>query len=459
MIRFLLVLALTLVSHNAEAFLLAGQVQPRGIVEVAQAGFEGNEVIENTAVDTCLIKFTVDSPSPYYVELTADPDNKFRIENASTDPCLVLDNTLSGPDIHAYSVRACNTRDQCGGIEGDVVVNTSISVIDIPPPDPEATFTVSNSSQLLNALQTAVGGDTIAVEPGNYGGLSITQTYSSEVIVFADDPENRPVFTSITLTNCSNLTFDGMRDEGAAGYQLRIAGGSNITYKNGTIISTNVGGKATYASGVTNLTYENNIIGGGEDAFHLVAMTTLNVINNTHTGNFTFNPGDHLDFLQIRLGASNVHIRGNVFIVGNAPNVQGIFFDDGPYVNMLVEQNIIYTGMLNGIKYGGGGSESGNTYRNNTVVNAPGLVHTQTSIIASGTITGNIATAPSGSAGIVSGNLILHHNGSTSDQYSYNTNLVDARQGLGQALSGLAPIASSHADSYGALVRLGELLP
>ncbi|MSU91742.1 right-handed parallel beta-helix repeat-containing protein, partial [Rhodobacteraceae bacterium 2CG4] len=50
-----------------------------------------------------------------------------------------------------------------------------------------ATYTVSTKSDLLSALSSASGGDEILLKSGNYGDLTLTQDFSSEVTIRAID--------------------------------------------------------------------------------------------------------------------------------------------------------------------------------------------------------------------------------------------------------------------------------
>ena len=68
-----------------------------------------------------------------------------------------------------------------------------------------ATFTVSTSDQLKDALQSARGGDKILLEAGDYGHLEMRGTqdprfvYSGEVTVASADPDNPAVLKSMLL--------------------------------------------------------------------------------------------------------------------------------------------------------------------------------------------------------------------------------------------------------------------
>ena len=110
-----------------------------------------------------------------------------------------------------------------------------------------ATFRVSSSAQLKDALQSARGGDKILLEAGDYGRLEMRGTqdprfvYSSEVTIASADPDNPAVLTSMLLRNVKNLTFDGVKfdlvttastDMEVSSFKVDVS--SDIKFKNTT---------------------------------------------------------------------------------------------------------------------------------------------------------------------------------------------------------------------------------
>ena len=82
--------------------------------------------------------------------------------------------------------------------------------------------------------------------------------------------------------------------------------------------------------------------------------------------------GGSFDFIQGQGSSSKGVLRGNVHlpITQGAATCQGLFVADGLYDNIVIEQNIVYTGMANGIVIDGGPTTN-NIVRNNTLLNAP----------------------------------------------------------------------------------------
>jgi hypothetical protein len=152
--------------------------------------------------------------------------------------------------------------------------------------------------------------------------------------------------------------------------------------------------------------------------------------------------------------SSNIVIRGNVFLPQNVTDVQGIFMSGkGGHTNITIEQNIIYTGMANGIVVDDGVNVK---IYNNTVINAVGDSGGVSWIDASGAdIKGNITTAKKG--GDDGSNINIQHLDSKAGYYL--TDLFknfDGKNGI--TLEDFRPEKGSLAKAYGAHDRLMELL-
>jgi Right handed beta helix region len=73
-------------------------------------------------------------------------------------------------------------------------------------------ITVATAADLINAIRSAKGGETISLAPGNYGDLAIDGRrmkvdFPQEVTITAQDKTKPPVFTAIYVRSASNITF------------------------------------------------------------------------------------------------------------------------------------------------------------------------------------------------------------------------------------------------------------
>lgn len=104
---------------------------------------------------------------------------------------------------------------------------------------------VSNTAELLSAMQNAHGGDEILCRPGIYTALQATQIRKTgRVIIRAADRNHPPVFrehNSFILRELENFTFDGIHFDGSTlkddfgypkGRAIRYAYCKNITFRN-----------------------------------------------------------------------------------------------------------------------------------------------------------------------------------------------------------------------------------
>ena len=70
---------------------------------------------------------------------------------------------------------------------------------------------VSNKAELLSALSSAKGGDTIELKSGDYGSLEINNLdFNSYVTLKSADGNMGATFTDIEVFNSSNIRFDSV---------------------------------------------------------------------------------------------------------------------------------------------------------------------------------------------------------------------------------------------------------
>src|SRR5262249_13971181 len=90
--------------------------------------------------------------------------------------------------------------------------------LSIAPAQEHALIQASSVSELMSALATATGGETILLKAGNYGNLSLdnvhnpfVNNYVSRIMIKSANPDDLAVFTSVQLTGVKNVTFDSVR--------------------------------------------------------------------------------------------------------------------------------------------------------------------------------------------------------------------------------------------------------
>lgn len=232
-----------------------------------------------------------------------------------------------------------------------------------------ATYNVSNQSQLKSALNSAKGGDNIVLKSGNYGSLSVSgEKYSSAVKITSESSSNEAVFSKISLTNVSNLTFDNIELKGSTsggygvGTGMRISSSSNVTVQNSDFTSFNKGIE-NWAD--TNLKILNNKMSNiGYDG--IVVGHTQGVLIQGNDISLHAHGDIHRDVIQFynqgsKAPASNIIIKDNLLRSDDGVS-HGIYFGNADtkggntsefYKNITIEGNTIKTGHMIGIGIGG----------------------------------------------------------------------------------------------------------
>ena len=102
-----------------------------------------------------------------------------------------------------------------------------------------STITVADRAGLLNAFDTANGGDTIVLKDGYYGAIKVTADYASTVTVRAEGALDATI-GSLVVSGGTNIRFDGIEFDsgsngGMGGRIVSIQDGSkNIAVSNGS---------------------------------------------------------------------------------------------------------------------------------------------------------------------------------------------------------------------------------
>lgn len=343
---------------------------------------------------------------------------------------------------------------------------------------------VSSKSGLLSALSSAKAGDTILLAPGNYGAVKLSDIkFSNYVTLRSADPDNRAVLQEVEFDNSAYIRLDDLViDKGPqSGARLvEINASDHIDVVNSEIIGDGPVSK-TYGfytnDGVTNLTISNNYvhdIGVGitvfsakdvvvsenlvdyvySDFYKFGGVEDLLFENNTGGGHLYPGPTTHADFVQFQGSATDAVLRGNVFLAQNNERAQGLFFSDAYYSNILIEDNIVYSGKINAIKVVSGENI---TVKNNTLLSPPDVGHDAAvvSVPSGSVVENNIYTNKSG--GTAGSNIVVQYE-NPNGAYHYDDLFANADTGLGVQLEDLIPVKGSAAETKGAYNRLAELL-
>lgn len=294
-------------------------------------------------------------------------------------------------------------------------------------------FTVSDHAELQIALSQARGGDTIFLEAGEYGSLSLLGhrdqflKFDGPVTITSADPGNPAVFSALDVREASGLVFkdlhfDYTQSEGAPiwGKPFRVWDSTDISFIGNRFtgdVARNLSeadngyptGFGLHVRSSDNITISENeisgffrglVLGGGDNLvvtrneIHGIRMDGMNfagvqgvLIEGNQLHNFVRSPtaGDHSDMIQFwtkgtTRPSTDIVIRDNILDLGAGHQTQSIFMRNdmvdrglaGPemfYRDILIEGNVIVNGHLHGITVG---EVNGLVIRNNTVLAADG---------------------------------------------------------------------------------------
>lgn len=287
---------------------------------------------------------------------------------------------------------------------------------------------VSTSAELLSALSSAQGGETIRLAPGDYGDLYLGSksgfnvNFSTPVKITSADPANPAVFSGLTMQNASNIhfesvtfdydyaagdpnwvspfyvgacqsvsfnkiTFDGDLAQGTGTVADGYGNGRGLEIKQCSDVTVSESTFYNWTRGMLVTGSDNVKVAGNEmhsirsDGMNFAEVTNV-VVENNHLHDFKHSPdsGDHMDMIQFWTSGTdspsqNIIIRGNVLDLGTGDWTQSIFMgneavDRGAgsemyYQNVTIENNTIYNGHTHGITLG---ETNGLTIGQNTLV-------------------------------------------------------------------------------------------
>ena len=289
--------------------------------------------------------------------------------------------------------------------------------------------TVASLSGLYQALSNATGGETILLEGGRYGNLSLgaSARFPSNVTIASADPSNPAVFASAQIRDAANMTFDSVvfdyvfeAGDNLWDTTINISNSNDIRIINSTIEGDVASGMSSvsdgYGSGLgvsirgsTGVSIENTEVSNywkgisslensdvtlraneiydiRSDGINVVSTAGVTIEGN-YIHDFRKSPTseDHQDMIQFWTFGSDrpstdIVIRDNFLDIGSGGAAQSIFMrnelvDSGSagaemfYQNVLIENNVVVNAHINGIIVG---ETNGLIVRNNSVLHADG---------------------------------------------------------------------------------------
>ncbi|MFC4271762.1 hypothetical protein GQF03_16640 [Sneathiella chungangensis] len=296
------------------------------------------------------------------------------------------------------------------------------------------TIIVSNSSQLSAALKSATGGETIVLNSGNYGSLSVSNlNFSSEVTIVSANPDNMAVFSTVNVSYSSNVTFDSIEVDyhpTASSYShdsaFMVNRSSDISIVNSVIegelaSTTSNGNAAGYAAGrgvtiqysddvkldgnvidtfgkgvVLHESEQVEILNGSIENVRTSHIVGADVHDVTVDGNYfgASNPygyggsNDHGDNIHFWIDSSqsedsaNITITNNFFDQSDGFPIMGVYIEDhgntaAKFENVVIDNNVMHLGHRQAILIEGA---DGVQVTNNTMLpsvddpkNSPGI--------------------------------------------------------------------------------------
>ncbi|MEM7546733.1 MAG: right-handed parallel beta-helix repeat-containing protein [Pseudomonadota bacterium] len=351
----------------------------------------------------------------------------------------------------------------------------------------------SSAATIGDRLQMAKAGDTIMLEGGRYGTLTISNiAYADFVTLRSADPDDPAVFDRVEIRNSRYIAIEDIHvdgaDDGVANSKLvDISDGSAFIRFTGSEVNGKVDASDDYrgfqghygihaGGGVDDILIADNdvhdvkngivVLGAnqveirdnrinriGNDSMKFAALDGAIIAGNVGATEVFGAPDAHLDFIQFQGSSRAVQLIGNVYLAGSTPWVQGIFLDDGNYEDIIVEDNVIYTGMINGLVISAG---TDIVVRHNTILNIPGEGHKATTInVPEGSIVEN--NIFSGTKGAVLGSNIQIQHQHPDRPFHYSQLYRNAERGRGLLIGELQPIAGSRAEHLGAARLLTDV--
>lgn len=360
------------------------------------------------------------------------------------------------------------------------------------------THPISNTDQILAALGNASPDDVLLCAPGNYGPLSLSgvRLDKANPVTVRSALNNGTALDSLSVAGSSGLVFEGFEvsapGEGSHSSKVVTAfdGCDGIVFRDMNVhgpvdldeadYAEFQGHYGMHAQDSKHVTFHGNYVHNvkngvviinaeecaaidnqfdylGNDGIKFMGVDGLLVEGNVAPRRSYPSPTAHVDFIQGQgSGGRRIVIRYNVQLPGNIATSQGIFLADGVYHDVEVYENLIITGMSQGVWVIGPGSGPAEVY-NNTCLNLPGLVHPVTYIRtpAGSNVRNNIHTLKSGK---LDDNLTVQHVKGGGAAHYMGDHFDVSKIKLGMSLEDALPLPGSPAENMGAIATLRRLI-
>ncbi len=349
---------------------------------------------------------------------------------------------------------------------------------------------VASRGGLKRALRRAKGAERILLANGDYGALTLRGLNFDPPVTLMSEHPRMARFTNISITRSRGLTIDSVHvDNPRNGKRndplVRIADGSrDIAFRDSEVnarIDDDYSGFVALLTedDVRDITFADNLLhdvarGGlfisaqglvvqgnkvdriGEDSFKFIGVRDVLIERNVGARLVYPQEGAHLDFIQFQgADSSGITIRGNVSLPGNAAaaTAQGIFLDDAKYSDVLIERNIIVTGMIRGISLSHGQNA---VARYNTVLDIDGVGSKATKVMVDGRVYGNIMGSYPQDKSLGRGENLVLQQSAPGRNWHYDSVFRHATRGIGITVDDLEPVPNSLASRFGAFATNTE---
>ncbi|MGJ8678660.1 MAG: right-handed parallel beta-helix repeat-containing protein [Akkermansiaceae bacterium] len=372
-------------------------------------------------------------------------------------------------------------------------VSLTIAAILLSYTLPALAQSVSNLSELQAFLSLSEGGETILLEPGDYGDLEVkNRSYTSFVTIRSKNDSKPAVFNSVSIEGSSFLRLDNIilsnssngsisssilsisdSSEAIEFINSEAHGPIDDDYSGHRIIdiedSKNVLIQSSFmhngfrvivlSSSEDIIIIDNTFEDIGGDEIKIINIDGLTIENNTGATRKHPVDGDHVDFIQGEsVSSRSIIIRDNVSLPEISFTQQGIFLSDVTFHDVLIENNLIYSELIRAIQVDDGSTDI--TIRNNTLFDVPEITSTKASSIfapSDATVENNVYTSSINNAGFDGTNLVIQHTHPNSD-YFYNDHYINPFAGIGVTIHDLRPIDGQTTEGLGAFEKINDLL-